>query len=176
METNHTLPGPVREFIDRIPSARFFRPQKPEEWMRIECFSDWLGVVQAAYRAPYNTAHYGPRNAVYRAARDAARDADWDAAYEAAWDAAYRTAWNAASSAARCDTCDIASEVIHNAACGAASSAADYAAALVVADLIDSTPLYRWWRAWELGYIPIREDGDSLVVGCPRRLRRNDHR
>jgi len=174
------LPGPVREFIDRIPNVPFFRPQQPEEWMRIECFSDWLSIVQAACRPPYNAvyyaAYYGPREATIHAARDADRTADWDAAWDAAWDATLPAAFDAAWDAVLRPAFDAARNAARDAAWGASACAADYAAGLVVADLVDVTWLYRWWRAWELGYFPVWQDGDSLVVGCPRRLRRNDHR
>jgi len=47
----------------------------------------------------------------------------------------------------------------------AAWDAAEAAYALIVSDLpVDTTWLHRWWRAWEMGYYPIREDGDTLVV------------
>jgi len=55
-----------------------------------------------------------------------------------------------------------------NAARNAAYYAGAYAASTHVSNAVDITPLYRWWRAWELGFVPIREDGDTLVVGCPR--------
>ena len=71
----------------------------------------------------------------------------------AARGAAWNAAWNAARAAAEA------------AAEAAAWAAAGAAYALLVSDLnVDTTWLHRWWRAWEMGYYPIREDGDTLVV------------
>ena len=96
---------------------------------------DWMRVE------PYPTLI-----AAWNAAGNGARNAGWDAAGNAAGNAA----WNAAGNAAR----------------DAAWNAAGNGLAFLVADLnIDTTWLKRWWKAWELGYYPIREDGDKLVVG-----------
>jgi len=153
------LPGPVREFVDRIAGTPFLRPQRPEEWMRIECFSDWKAAWEAARDAAYDAACDGDFSTAYLTAWRAAYNAAWDADRAAAWHAAYRTAWNAALGAAH--------ELTPDVAWAASACAADYAAGLIVADLVDITRLYRRWRAWELGYIPIREDGDALAVAWP---------
>ena len=160
METNDKLPTPVREFVDRIAGTPFLRPQEPEEWMEVEHFDSW--------------------RAAWRAARDAANVAAWRAGGNVAWrkasNAAYRTGRSTAYHAAWVAARDAAREPASRAACDvtryATRDAADYAAALVVADLVDITWPHRWWRAWELGYIPIREDGDKLVVAAKRRAAR----
>ena len=74
------------------------------------------------------------------------RDAARAAARAAAWDAAWAAAGDAAGAAA--------------------GAAAGRSRSLIVSDLnVDTAWLGRWWQAWELGYYPIREQGDKLVVG-----------
>ena len=52
----------------------------------------------------------------------------------------------------------------------ASEAAAWYACGLLVEDEgVDITWLRRWWEAWRLGYYPIREDGDVLVVAEVKR-------
>ena len=72
----------------------------------------------------------------------------------------------AARAAARDAARAAAGDAARDAARAAAGDAAWAARACIVSDLpVDTTWLWRWWRAWEMGYYPIREDGDILVVG-----------
>jgi hypothetical protein len=132
----------VAAFVARISQVRWFDAQEPEPWMIVEDYPS----VAAARSAGRSAAGVAGWAAAGSAARDAARAAGRDAAWPAAWSAAGAAAWAAGRSAAL----DAGWAVYAN----------------VVADLdVDTTWLTRWWRAWELGYCPIREDGDKLVVG-----------
>ena len=156
----------VNRFItETIPAVRWFEPElteigKPRQrpWMRVERYDSintardatWAAAVDAAWDAARNAAGYAAwgaaRGAARDAARDAARNATWDAAWGAARDAAGDAAWDAAGDAVW--------------------GAARYAQALLLGDLdIDTTWLHRWWEAWAMGFYPIREEGDRLVVG-----------
>ena len=136
----------VNRFItETIPVVRWLEPEltktgKPRQrrWMRVE------------------------RHDSLEAARGAAWDAAWDAARDAVWAAARDAAWDAARTAARDAAGDAAGGVVWN----AAEDAAGEAQALLLGDLdVDTTWLHRWWEAWAMGFYPIRDDGDRLVVG-----------
>jgi len=144
----------VNRFItETISAVRWFEPElikpgKPRQrcWMRVERYDS----IEAAGAAVWAAARIATRDA----ARDAAWDAAWDAVWEAAGDAAGAAVWAAARTAAR------------DAARDAAWDAADEAQALLLGDLgIDTTRLHRWWEAWAMGFYPVREEGDRLVVG-----------
>jgi hypothetical protein len=131
----------VNEFIASLASVPWLRPDRsatPPAYMRVE-------------RMTLAAARDAAVEAAWSAAWSAARAAAWDAAVEAAWSAA-RAAWSAARAAVE-------------AAWDAARAAAGEAYALLVSDLPAATTwLHRWWGAWQLGYYPIREDGETLVV------------
>jgi len=140
----------VNRFItETIPAVRWLEPEltkpgKPRQrhWMRVERY-DSIG-----------------------AAREPAWDPAWDPAWAAAWDTARNAAWAAARNATRDAAGDAIREAAGYAARDAARDAEGKAQALLAGDLdIDTTWLHRWWEAWAMGFYPIREDGDKLVVG-----------
>jgi len=140
----------VNRFItETIPAVRWFEPEltkpgKPlqRRWMRVERYASIDAARTAAVAIAWDAAWDAARNAAWGAARDAARNAAWDAA----WGAARDIAWAAARDA----VWDAGGKV----------------QALLLSDLdIDTTWLHRWWEAWVMGFYPIREEGDRLVVG-----------
>ena len=164
----------VNRFItETIPAVRWLEPEltkpgKPRQrrWMRVEWYDSISAVRDAVGDAVWGVAWDAVRNAVWGVAWgvawDAARDAVREAARNAAWDAARDAARNAARDAARNAVWEAARDAIRD----AARDAAGYAQALLVGDLdVDTTWLHRWWEAWAMGFYPIREDGDRLVVG-----------
>ena len=162
----------VRRFIKSISTARFFQPQPPEPWMQVVYVKDWRSVLDKGQFLSVACPHKARWEAACDASEEAARDTGRQEAYDEACRAAYNAAYHAVSYATerpirRGVACPGWDDIIH-ARRAAAYDAASYAAALVVADRVDPTPLHRWWAAWALGYVPIREDGDMLVVACPR--------
>jgi len=174
METNdycEGVPDEAQEFIDGIAAVHFLRPQRPEPWMSVELFHSWAEAIEAAWEATRDDDRAPAWAAAREASEDAAIYAHREAAYEAAWNAAYNAASGAAERAAR-NVIPDPDHVIKRAALQAARDAGFDAAARIVADLTDVTALHQRWRAWELGYVPIREEGDKLVVAAKRRARR----
>jgi len=152
----------VNRFItETIPAVRWFESEltktgKPRQrrWMRVERYDS----ISAAWGAAVAT--------VRDAAGDAAGDAVWAAARNAARDAARNAAWNAAWNAVRVAPWGAARNAAWNAAWDAVGDAGGKAQVLLVGDPdIDNTWLHRWWEAWAMGFYPIREAGDRLVVG-----------
>jgi hypothetical protein len=142
----------LNSFVRSVPKVSWFKPKDDTcpDWMRPQPYPTVAAARDAAWDAARDAAWDAARAAARDAAWDAARDAAWDAAGAAAWAAAWDAAWDAARAAAR----------------DAAWAAAGMARRILVSDLdVDTEWLWRWWRAWELGYYPIQEDGDTLVVG-----------
>ncbi|MCJ7663047.1 MAG: hypothetical protein MUO24_02265 [Desulfobacterales bacterium] len=177
----------INEFITKtIPSIKWFIPQTPEPWMEVVDYEDLAAAGAAAWTEARAAARGAARAAAWTAAgeaaweaagaaawtaaRAAARGAAWDAARDAARAAARGAAWDAARDAARAAergaAWDAARDAAWDAAWDAAGAAAGDVYAILIHDLgVDTTWLTRWWRAWELGYYPIKEDGDKLIVG-----------
>jgi len=150
----HELPAPVRRFVQALGTTKLLHPQEKEQWMRVIHFGSWHAAHRAACLAALdeaNTAGWcAARRAMLVAACDSGRLFVYLAAHNAAANAAREAGWDAE----------------------AAEDAAAYAASMILNDLVDITSIYRWWRAWELGSIPLREEGDKLVVAAIRRAAR----
>jgi len=160
----------VNRFItETIPAVRWFEPEltktgEPvhQPWMRVERYGSTEAVRDAIGAAARTAVRTAARTAVRTAAGDAVWDAAWAAAEDAAWDAARAAASDAAWATARA----AAWAAARAAARDAAGAAADEVQVLLLSDLdIDTTWFHRWWEAWAMGFYPIQEDGDRLVVG-----------
>jgi len=140
----------VNEFLDDIPKTKWFQAQPPEDWMIVENYptvetartiveEEGLQTAHNRYRAfNLSTASLGENHFCCRTD-----------AVNAVTDTLTKIPWIEYN------------DMLHMNWC-----AGGYAIALLVADLkIDTTWLCRWWKAWELGYYPLFEKGDKLVVG-----------
>lgn len=118
---------------------------------KVDCDFDWPGIWNSAMNCNWETCKLGK----------------WGHCETDIWAPAWTDSWHYGWAMARYDLGDESPYVGEDCivADEAGMAAALHASALLVADLgVDSTWLTRWWRAWELGYSPIEEEGDRLIV------------
>lgn len=145
----------VNRFItETIPAVKWFVPQPPEEWMIVEEFDSIDTAWNAAWDSPWNTTFFSIWDSVpYHDFQKLTLKAPARAAEVIARDAITHVIESI-----------IKENVGHDLFIRVA--AAGYIYTLLGYDYkFDLTWHYRWWRAWELGYYPIRQEGDKLVVG-----------
>ena len=148
------LPFPVSDFICRLSMVNFLSPDcnaPVPSWMHIGPPIS-LEVISSETKARRN------REREFLAARAVLGESrEWYETVDVAFDTARKIMQGLSA---------------HNAYAvwDASECTAWYACGLLVEDKgVDITWLRRWWEAWRLGYYPIREDGDVLVVAEVKR-------